>query len=693
MKKCLFLCLMILLAACVLPVLCAAGTAESAGEEAEWTVLFYICGSDLESKYSCATETLNEISLCSQPINYVDRLVEFYGDSTEGIRIERPGNIHVLLATGGAKEWHASEDLNISIRTDCLQYWRFMPDESPSFRLEKEAPLASMSRPETLTEFIRWGTATCPAKKYALVLWGHGSGSKTGVLVDELYDGDTMYLSELHDALADSDVMFESVLFDACMMANMETAWAVHENVRWMTASEEMVSGKGTAVKEWLQQLYYVPSCDGRWLGRWICDMTQVKYANNNDQQARDLMTWSVIDLSRIEHLVNQFDAMIAKLSSYYEKYPIMTAAYGKAVLNSESYGMGEENMHDMAGLLYKDAFRMTAGADIQWEFQEALTDVVDYCVRGNGRPEARGLSFCFPTDFDPEELDGYARNCPCPHYLAFMDAISPWTAPDWVYETVEHLPEMSTLEIYQIKVDKTIFEDGTPALVLTAQDDMKVDAVRYHLYRKNEETGQVICLGLAPAYNDFTTYAEQPCYRIYDLELWPAIDGELCEVDMLNDPRHGTVYDILFNIPVRINTKIWYLRCAFIQEKLAYEVYGLWDGYNANTALFNRNVMPLSQVAGQDYNLLYSVYGGKNASKTVYEAGKTMRMYRSLDVEAIILPPGTYYVDYEVYDVFQRPMRIDRVELNWDGEKWTTKNDGWTGEITLDPMEYYYDY
>ena len=50
MKKRLFLCL-ILLAACLLPVLCAAETDDSAGEEAEWTVLFYFCGSDLESKY------------------------------------------------------------------------------------------------------------------------------------------------------------------------------------------------------------------------------------------------------------------------------------------------------------------------------------------------------------------------------------------------------------------------------------------------------------------------------------------------------------------------------------------------------------------------------------------------------------------------------------------------------------------
>ena len=77
----------------------------------------------------------------------------------------------------------------------------------------------------------------------------------------------------------------------------------------------------------------------------------------------------------------------------------------------------------------------------------------------------------------------------------------------------------------------------------------------------------------------------------------------------------------------------------------------------------------------------------------TVMNALAIAGAIRSLDVEAAVLPPGTYYVDYEVYDAFQRPMRIDRVELNWDGEKWTTKDEGWTGEITLDPLKYYHDY
>ena len=58
-----------------------------------------------------------------------------------------------------------------------------------------------------------------------------------------------------------------------------------------------------------------------------------------------------------------------------------------------------------------------------------AQKKAVVYCVRGAGRSAARGLSFCYAADLDQDELDIYAKNCPSPHYLAYLDAISPWTA------------------------------------------------------------------------------------------------------------------------------------------------------------------------------------------------------------------------------------------------------------------------
>ena len=679
--------MMLLAAVCLAPLVCFAEA-----DEAEWTVLFYVCGSDLETKYSCATENLKEMAGCEKPVNNILSIVEQYGGTEKQLAIAMPGQVNVLIMTGGTKTWHAGE-LGIDIASNRLQTWKFEPreqgEERGTFRLERDLPLQNMAGKETLADYIRWGKENYPAKKYALVMWGHGGGSRTGILTDELFFGDIMRLDQLHDALEEGGVTFEMVLFDACMMANMETAWAIRENAKWMTASEELVAGKGSAVGEWLQQLYYVPDCDGKWLGRWICDMTQIKYADNDDQMARELMTWSVIDLSRIEGLVEKFDMIYRDFAYAYLSFPLIAAGHGSAVLHSESYGTPEDNMFDLAGIMFQDSYRKTADAKLQWIFQNAMTGVVDYCVRGSGRPKARGLSFCYPTNSSAKELDIYAMNCPSPHYLVFLDAISPWTAPDWLYEQVDPLPEMSTLDAYQVGITKEVFQDGTPAFSVREGNEMMVGAVRYRLYRKDEKTGHILSLGEAPAYYDKKTDPEHPVYRVYELQYWPALNKIHCEVDMLNEPRDG-VYDILFNIPIRLGTETMYLRCAYRQATNRYEVYGVWDGYDANSALMNRNVEPLSQYAGQDFSLLYRIETEKKNAKTKYEPSETMKMYRALNVEEEILPPGTYYLDYVVYDVFRRPMAMERAEMIWDGESFRMPEGSWGGEQALNTDAYY---
>ena len=58
---------------------------------------------------------------------------------------------------------------------------------------------------------------------------------------------------------------------------------------------------------------------------------------------------------------------------------------------------------------------------------------------------------------------------------------------------------------------------------------------------------------------------------------------------------------------------------------------------------------------------------------------------YLKLMVEEQPLPPGTYYIEYIVTDVFKRSFPLDRFEVHWDGENMTCPNlDAWTGEVTL---------
>ena len=53
------------------------------------------------------------------------------------------------------------------------------------------------------------------------------------------------------------------------------------------------------------------------------------------------------------------------------------------------------------------------------------------------------------------------------------------------------------------------------------------------------------------------------------------------------------------------------------------------------------------------------------------------------MQVEERPLPPGTYYLEYELEDIFLRTARLERIEMHWDGEKLSFP-EGFTWEGTF---------
>ena len=668
-----------------LPGATCAAAAPQTGEDglAEWTVMFYLCGADLESKYGYATGNLEEIAQCEHHTSILGEIAREYGDHVDDADVHQPGQVNVVIQTGGSLTWRARGEMNMDIASDRLQRWYYDADTQVAapeqagekFQLRQELPLASMADPETLRDFVRWSAETYPAQKYALVLWGHGGGAR-GIFIDELFDEDMMTLGELHDALIDADVMLEAVLFDACLMANFNTAWSIVDNTRWMCASEEVVAGKGTAIGDWLQRLYYMPECDGERLCRWICDMTQTKYANEDNEQARQLMTWSVIDMSQLPRVENAIGRFYVMLGQVYARYPRLMSLYAQRIMRAESFGGFDDNLYDLADIFYDIEMTKAVDMDIQRDMLDALTDAITYSVRGMGRSAARGLSFCYAVDFDKEELEAFSKANTNPYYLAFLDAITPWTAPEWVYQFADRLPEIDTIDDYQVTVEKHIQANGTPSFSFVDGSDVGVGTVRFRVYWDNTETGQTVKLGTLPAFVDNGEF-------IVDPPVWPSIEGNLCNAEVTS--MGGTdVTAFLFNVPIQIGTEVGYLRCGYDMAVDDYTVYGLWDGFESDSTLFNRNVKLLSQLAGQQYRLMYPVDGTED-SRTRYESSQKLTMYRSLELEDMPLPPGRYYIQFIVYDLFMRPMEMERIELNWDGQTLSFPEQmAWEGRETL---------
>lgn len=678
MKKWLSLCLVVLLAFSALPVM-AEESAEAA-ESAAWTVMIYLCGTDLESKNGMATENLLEISktLANQQVN-------------------------VLIETGGAKAWSTKEKLGFDIATDRLQRYKY--DEN-GFTLVEERPLSNMAQTETLTEFIRWGQENYPADRYMLTIWDHGGGSMEGVILDELHNSAVMSLEDLGRALDDANVPLELLFMDTCLMATIETCAVVDGQTRYLVASEETVPGYGGNYKGWLQYLFDNPECDSARLGRVICDTVQQKYAEQG-AGAADTVTMSVIDLKKMDAVYTAFDGMFAEAGSLLQNVNAFSE-FAVAISRSETYYTSE--MRDIA-----DMASRASGHGISTETAKRLVNAVDdavvYAVKGATHSYSHGISFYYAPTGSKYYMDRYARNCPSAFYLAFLDATHmDWTAPASVYEKVERLPEI-TYEDYVVAAHGAV-RDGDLLLDITNAPDAitSVDAV---IFRFDEEKQSWIRMGTTFKVGAKLADDGTLVYTAKFDGKWPMIDGVACQMNIIEENMSYT----LFGIPMQINGQVYELRAAYVfeesledmynkllalyatddgqteeekQEALVngvlaimngnfgddvdpyqgqFQVYGLWNGDNSGLQVPGRNVISLTEAAGANATLVSNNFDIASMKDLDYANNGDIVIDRNLSIEEGVLPAGSYAYSFLITDVLDHITVTEPMMFVWDGE------------------------
>ena len=105
--------------------------------DGSWAVYWYLCGSDLETNYGCATTDLNEL-----------------------LEVQLPENVTVVIETGGAAEWQ-----NDQVDASKLQRWVYTSD---GLELVDEQDTADMGDAQTLQDFLEFASENYPADKTAV---------------------------------------------------------------------------------------------------------------------------------------------------------------------------------------------------------------------------------------------------------------------------------------------------------------------------------------------------------------------------------------------------------------------------------------------------------------------------------------------------------------------------------------------
>jgi hypothetical protein len=134
----------------------------------------------------------------------------------------------------------------------------------------------NMGDPSSLARFVAWGRETYPAKHTMLVIWDHGQGWRVPEIraaglpprprpapasyryvSNDDDTGDKLYNRGIQDALTTllAGQRLDIIAFDACLMAMIETAYAMRGVAEVMVGSEELEPGDGWNYTKWIQPL------------------------------------------------------------------------------------------------------------------------------------------------------------------------------------------------------------------------------------------------------------------------------------------------------------------------------------------------------------------------------------------------------------------------------------------------------
>ena len=627
-----------------------------------WTVFVYLCGSNLESQGGSATKDINEM-----------------------IKASGSDKVKFVVETGGARSWRNN---TMSAR----QLGRYVIQQG-TISDAGAVSAANMGEPSTLASFLDWGIKNYPADHMALIMWDHGGGSISGVCFDERNSNDSLYLRELDSALASAYgkmwEKFEFVGFDACLMSTLETANVLASYSNYMIASQESEPANGWEYGSIVNFLSQNPSCTGKELGRALCN----GYLDSLDSNTRGFATLSVVDLSQIDQLMQDFYHFSQEMYASGQDQATL-AAMSRGIQKAENYGCnnrreGYTNMVDLGGLVDACAGVTPSAADVKATLHKAIT----YQIRGNYHADATGLSTYYPLRVNnSKELSIFQTVAVNPSYLSYVDRLATGATYNggtqyqqysgdtffednlwnWLlgntYQEVQQQADdhwdyvddhSETSSQISFAVEPQVDDEGTYWFQLDQQGIDNASVVSGIVYELSEDGADLVALGETyDVYGDWDTG-----------EFSDGFDGRwlsLPDGQSLNLSVESATEDyIIYTSPIMLNDVECYLRIRQNMSDGATQVEGAWSGVSENGAV-DRGVTKIKR--GDVIVPLYKAFSAdQNVTESSYEGEPYKVTGKTLTVNYDYLPDGTYLYGFCIEDAFGDSLFTEHVQFQID--------------------------
>lgn len=514
----------------------AATQPEENVQPGSWAIYWYLCGSDLETNNGCASMDLQEM-----------------------LEVSLPENVNVVIQTGGANVWQ-----NEFVDPSKQQRWLY---SSEGLQLLEEQDTANMGDAQTLYEFLHFANTNFPAEKVAVTFWNHGGGSVSGAAFDEQFGLDSLNLVEMYQAFdavwpANTDApALEVVGFDTCLMATVDVAATFRPFANYLVASEEVEPGNGWLYSGWIGALAEDPSMDGLALGKAICDSF---YAGCEAVGTHEQVTLSVTDLSRLQPLLDAYEALGQEALAAAAEDPAFFATLARIAVKSENYGgntrdQGYTNMVDLGHLARQTEGMLPSSQAVG----DALAECVRYRVGGVYRSEATGLSCYYSYNGDVDDFNNFAvvgASQSFKHLYAYNLTGSLAEGGQEYLQSLQipELPEIVNLTALDWDgAPLDINEDGAAVLTLGEQAQDVLAGIRFSLYYVDEENDQKIWMGTD---NDIIADWENGIFTENFRGVWGSLDEHLVFMELSYE---GEGYN-LYSVPILLNDELYSLQVVY---------------------------------------------------------------------------------------------------------------------------------
>ena len=368
--------------------------------EYDYTIMFYMCGSDLEYDPDAKKPTEHEF---------------FSRDIQEILSVKNiPDSVKIVIETGGTKKWAMpSQYLEgaTKISSTNLQRWE-VNNVTNKLKLIETLPGNYMAKESSFEEFLSWGLDDYEADQMGVVISGHGGGI-AGCAYDDNYTytyGDNNvfpYTLKTQDvataasaALSNSSKSkFTWIGYDCCVMQCADIASVNADYFDYMVASQELENATGWNHDVYLPYLKDDTKISPTEFLPKICDaFVADNHKNTETFETACLQTLSVLDLSKAPAFTSAFNALSNSIGTLKLSYEIVKNAF---MSSYNEFGDCIFGLCDFDSLLdnLNSLYDVTA-------VKSALQDLVFYnvyCSKYQINP--CGVNAFFPESLDNEYI------------------------------------------------------------------------------------------------------------------------------------------------------------------------------------------------------------------------------------------------------------------------------------------------